>query len=133
MNSAVYSRDYSDSVFWLMFKGLHWGLVLSIKKIFFKAYIFFLPTYLVYQNLFCGTLKYPLLIWQLGFKLACICWTEKSVTCAVLRSTDIIQVLNELPIGKRHIRVPQNRLLFPQMSTTRKNRFSKNLMIFLNF
>ena len=38
-----------------------------------------LPTYLVYQNLFCGTLISPLPILQLGLKLECICWTGKSV------------------------------------------------------
>jgi len=32
---------------------------------------------------------------------------EKSITDAFPRSTDIIQVLNELPSDKRHIKVPQ--------------------------
>jgi len=71
-------------LFWtilLYLKGLHWGLVVWLtKKYFFpKNYIFFLPTYLVYQNLCWGTLICPLLNWQLGLKLECICWTGKSV------------------------------------------------------
>jgi len=35
--------------------------------LFSKTYIFLLPTYLVYQKIFCGILICPLSIWQLGF------------------------------------------------------------------
>ena len=45
----------------------------SRKKDFFsKTYIFLLPMYLVYQNLFCGILICPLSIWQVGLKFECI-------------------------------------------------------------
>ena len=64
------------------------------------------------SNLFCCTLICPLWIWQLGLILECIGWTGKRVaTYAFPRSTDIIQVLNELPTDKRHIGVPLDRLL----------------------
>ena len=45
-----------------------WGL-----RAFRNLPIFSLTTYLVYQNLFCGTFICPLSIWQLGLKLECIC------------------------------------------------------------
>ena len=98
-----------------------------------KTYIFLLPTYLVYQNLFCGTLICPLSIWQFGFKLECICWTGKSVTCTVLRSTDKIQVLNELPTDKNHIKVQQNRLLCPAHVHNKKKQVFEKIYDFLNF
>jgi len=47
----------------------------TLKK---KTYMFWLPTYLVYQNLFCGTLIYPLSIWQLGLKFECSIENEKN-------------------------------------------------------
>jgi len=53
------------------------GHVTHLKRFFLKRYMFLLPTYLVYQNLFCGTLICPLSIWQLGliktyfFKVKC--------------------------------------------------------------
>jgi len=40
-------------------------------------------------------------------------------------STDIIQVFNELPTNKRHIKVPQERLHALRKLTIRKYRFSK--------
>ena len=49
------------------------GRVTHLKGIFLKTYVFLLLTYLVYQNLICGTLICLLLIWQLGLKLKCIC------------------------------------------------------------
>ena len=45
----------------------------SYFLLFSKINISLLPTYLVYQNLFCGTLICPQLIWQLGLKLESIC------------------------------------------------------------
>jgi len=68
----------------------------TFKKMFLQNLYFLLPKYLVYDNLFCGTIICPLSIRQLGLKLECICWTEKSVTYAFPRSTYIIQVLNKL-------------------------------------
>jgi len=65
-----------------LLKRLHWGLsgcVTHDKTLFSKTYIFLLPTYLVYQNLFCDILICPLLTWQLGLKCDYICWTGKSV------------------------------------------------------
>ena len=42
-------------------KGLHWGLVVThLKTEKMETFIFLLPTYLVYQNLFCGTLICPI-------------------------------------------------------------------------
>ena len=75
---------------------------------FTKVYTFLLPMHLEYQNLFCGTLICPLSIWQLVKKLECICWTGKSIINAYLRSTGIIQVLNEMPTNKRQVKVPQD-------------------------
>ena len=43
--------------------------------------------------------------------------------------TDIIQVLNELPTDKRHIKVPQDRLLCPTYVNNKKDRFSKNFFL----
>jgi len=40
-------------------------------------------------------------------------------------STDIIQVLNELPTNERHIKVPQDRLLCPTHIDNKKKRFLK--------
>jgi len=82
----------------------------------------------VNQQLFCGTLICPLSIWQLGLKLEWICWNKKN---AFPRSTDIIQVLNELPTDKSHIKVPQNKLLCPIPVDNKKKRFSK--IFFLTF
>ena len=55
----------------------------------------------------------PLSIWQLGLKFECICWTRERVTNAFPKSTDIIQVLNGLTTDRRHIKVPQDRILYP--------------------
>jgi len=41
------------------------------------------------------------------------------------RSTDIIQVLNELPTDKRHVKVPQDCSAL-HMLTTEKTSFQKN-------
>ena len=48
------------------------GRVKHLKRCFSKTCIFFLPTYLVYQNLFCGTLICVWSIWHLGLKTECI-------------------------------------------------------------
>ena len=45
-----------------------------------------------------------------------------------LRSTDIIQVLNELPTDKRHIKEPQDRLLCPTHVDNKKKQFSKHFL-----
>ena len=118
----------------LCLKGtpLRSGHVTHLKRFFSKIYIFLLPTYLVYQNWFSGTLICPLSIWQLGLKLECtymyICWTGKSVTNAFPRSTYIIQVLNYLLTYKININVPQDRLLCLQASTTRKKQNFENCL-----
>jgi len=54
---------------YIILKGLHWGLDMWFTKIylFSKTSIVLLPTYLVYQNVLCGTLTCPLSTWQLGF------------------------------------------------------------------
>ena len=44
------------------------SLIRHLKRNFSKTYMFLLPMYLVYQNLFCGTLICPLSIWQLGYQ-----------------------------------------------------------------
>ena len=75
------------------------GRVTHFKSKCSKTNIFLLPTYLVYQNL---------------------------LTNALSRSKNIIQVLNELPTDKRHIKVPQGKLLCPpHVDNKKKNRFSK--------
>jgi len=96
----------------VMFMGtpLRSGHLTHLKRNFSKFYIFLLSMYLVYQNLFCGTLVCDMATWLKKFE--CICSTGKSVTIFFPRSTDIIQVLNELPTDKRH-KVPQDRLLCP--------------------
>ena len=83
----------------------------------------------MYQNLCCGTLICPLSIWQLGLKLHCI-FLWKSVTNDFPRSTDIpiIQVLNELPTDKRHIKV-QPDLCPTHVGNKKKNRFSKKFFV----
>jgi len=43
------------------------GGVTHLKRKYSKTYMFLLPMYLVYQNLFCGTLICPVSIW-LGLK-----------------------------------------------------------------
>jgi len=105
------------------------GRITHSKRFFSKIYIFLLPTYFVYQNLFCGTLLCPRSIWQLGLKLVCICWIRKSVTYAFPRSTDIIQVLNELPTDKIHIKVPQDRLLCPTHVDNKKVQLFEKLFL----
>jgi len=47
------------------------------------------------------------------FKIRMYLLNRESVTYAFPRSTDIKQVLNELPTDKRHIKVPQDRLICP--------------------
>jgi len=47
------------------------GRVTHLKRKF--SNIFLLPTYLLYQNLLCGTLTCHLSIWQISLKLECIC------------------------------------------------------------
>jgi len=58
----------------LYIKGtsLRSGRVTHLKRKFSKTYIFLLPTFLVYENLFCSTLICALSIWQLRLKLECI-------------------------------------------------------------
>ena len=65
------------------------------------------------------------------FKIGMYLLNWKSVTNAFPRSTYIIQVLNELPIYKRHIKVPQDRLLCHTHVDNKKNRFSKNFFVSL--
>jgi len=75
----------------------------------------------VYLKLFCGTLICHLSIWQLGLKL------ELERCNAFSTSTDIIQVLNELPTEKRHIEVSQDKMLCPiHMDNKKKTGFQKN-------
>jgi len=42
------------------------GSATQLKRKISKTYNFLLPTNLLYQNLFCGTLICPLLFWQIG-------------------------------------------------------------------
>jgi len=106
------------------------GRATHLKRIFSKTFIFLLPMYFFYLNLFCGTsilIRY-LSILQLSSKLDCICWTGKSVTNAFPRLTDIIQVFNELLTDKRHIKVSQSRLLCStHFDSKNKRAFEKNL------
>jgi len=85
-------------------------------------------TYL-YQNLLCSTIMCPLSIWQLCLKLEWICWTGKRVTIAIPRSTDIIQVLNELKPIKNVLRYDKIDWHALHTSTTRKIRFSKKIFV----
>jgi len=75
-----------------VFKGtpMRSGHVTRFKRIFSKT-------------LFCGTLICPLSIWQLGFKLECICWTGKNDTNSFSRSSGIKQVLNECQLIKEKL------------------------------
>jgi len=93
-----------------------------------KTYIFVTNVYSV-SKLVCGTFICPLSVWQLGLKLECICSTGKSIFYA-FRDQQIIHVLNELQTDKRHIRVPQERLLCPT-SVDNKNTqvFEKNIFL----
>jgi len=88
-----------------MFKGtqLRSGRVTHIKKKNIENLYFLVTIVFSVSNLFCGALICPLLIWQLVLKLECICCTGKNVTNVFPRSTDIIQVLSELPTDKRHL------------------------------
>jgi len=99
------------------------GRITHLKFFFSKTYIFLLPTYLVYQHLFCGTLICPLSIWQLGLKLE----TLKRLN-AFPRSTDTIQVLNKMPIFKRHVKVPPGRLLCHTNVDNKKKQVCENFL-----
>ena len=77
------------------------------------------------SKLFLWYLLCLLLIWKSGLKFESICWTEKSVTNAFPRSTDIIHVLNEFPLIKDILRYHKIDCYALHMSTTRKNRFGK--------
>jgi len=78
MFNVVESRIISDLFPDIKGTPLRSGRVTHFKKYFFsKTYIFLLPMYLVYQNLYCGTLISPLSIWQLGLKLECINYVEQ--------------------------------------------------------
>ena len=109
---------------------MHCQRLMSLCNTHKKLYLL-VTNDLVHQNLFCGTLICPLLIWQLGLKLECICWTVKSDSYAFLRSTDILQVLNDVPTDKRYteIHVPQDGDCYAlHTSTARKTRFSKKII-----
>jgi len=47
---------------------------------------------------------------QLGLRLERVCGTVQRCNASP-RTTDIVQVLNELPTDKRHIKAPEDRLL----------------------
>jgi len=57
-----------------------------------------LPTYLVYQNLFCGTFICLSSVWHLDLKLGCHCWTGKRVA----EINIFITSFNELSTDKRY-------------------------------
>jgi len=81
-----------------------------------------LPTYLGYQNVYVSTSECPLLIWQFGLNMKCICCN------AFPRSIDIIQI-NELPTDWRHMKVPQERVLCPTHVDNKKIQvFENNLL-----
>jgi len=59
---------------------------------------------------------------EIRFKIGMYLLNRKSVTNPFPRSTGIIQILNELPTDKRHIKGPDHNAL--HAPTTRKQRFS---------
>jgi len=97
----------------------------SVQKVCVSATLHttYVYTYLVYQNLLCGTFICHRLFWQLGLKLGCIYWTGRSVTNDFPKSTDIIQVVIEWPTNKRHIKAPQDRLLWHTHVDNKKKCF----------
>ena len=95
-----------------------------------KKDLFRKPIFLV-TNVSCVS---KLTLWYLNmfsidlvtrFKIGMYLLNWKKHLNAFPRSTDIIQVLNELVTDKRHIKVPQDRLLCPSHADNKKkNRFS---------
>jgi len=62
------------------------------------------------------------------FKIGMYLLKGKLVTNAFPRSTDKIQILSDLPTDKRHIKVPQDRLLcLTHVDNKKKQVFEKNL------
>jgi len=72
---------------------LRFGRVTQLKRFFFWK-----PIFSCNQRIYCFKTHLWYLnmsfyrFWQLCLKLECICWTGKSVTNALMRSSDIIQV-----------------------------------------
>jgi len=89
---------------WGMLKGIHWGQVVKHTQ---KNYSLVLPTYLVYQNLFCGTFICLSSVWHLDLKLGCHCWSGKRVA----EINIFITSFNELATYKRYIKALKDRLL----------------------
>jgi len=62
------------------------------------------------------------------FKIGMYLLYRKSVTYAFPRSADIIQVLNELPTDKGHIKVPQDILLCPAHVDNKKKQIFEKIL-----
>jgi len=92
-----------------------------------KTYIFLLPTYLVYQNLFCGTNLSSINL-ETRHKTGKYLWNRENVTKVFPRSSYRIQVLNEFPTDKRHIKVPQDRLLCSTHVDNKKKQAFQNFL-----
>ena len=63
-------------------------------------------------------------MWQLGL-IGMYLWNKDKRLNAFPRSTDIIQVLNELPTDTKHIKVPQDILRCHTHVENKKTRFLK--------
>ena len=62
------------------------------------------------------------------FKIGMYLLNREKRCYAFPRSTDIIQVLNDLPTDKRHIKEPQDRQLCLTHIDNKKKTFSKSLV-----
>jgi len=93
----------------------------------FENLYFLVTNVFSYQNLFCGTNLSSINL-ETRYKTGKYLWNRENVTKVFPRSSYRIQVLNEFPTDKRHIKVPQDRLLCSTHVDNKKKQAFENFL-----